>query len=152
MRYSASGEQNLKTSLILQFVHQLLFTNRHRPPPLDSLMQLLYLADGPKTQLAVCYPCCCSATTWWNIRYYSFKCPDGRIVLIGAHPFYYPMIAHWLIGLMVEADYVHTVRSLQGTPTYIPYISVSSSCEWRGFGPCRVSEVNPLRLCPVRGE
>jgi hypothetical protein len=34
MRYSTSGEQNLKTSLILDFVHQLLFINRHRPPPL----------------------------------------------------------------------------------------------------------------------
>ena len=30
MRYSTSGEQNIETSL--DFVHQLLFTNIHRPP------------------------------------------------------------------------------------------------------------------------
>jgi hypothetical protein len=36
MRYSTSDEQNLKTSLILDFV------------------QLFYYADGPKTQPAVC--------------------------------------------------------------------------------------------------
>jgi hypothetical protein len=34
MRYSTSGEQNLKTSLRLDFMHQLLFTNIYRPPPI----------------------------------------------------------------------------------------------------------------------
>ena len=37
MRYSTSGEQNLETSIILDFVHQLLFTNMHRRPPLVLL-------------------------------------------------------------------------------------------------------------------
>ena len=53
----------------------------------------------------------------------------GRILLIRAHPFSYPMIALWLIGLMVEADYPLAVGILQGTSIYVPDISVSSSCE-----------------------
>ena len=64
------------------------------------------------------------------------------MVLIRAHPVYYQMTARWLIGLMVEADYPLAVKFLQGTPTYIPNISVSSSWEWQGFEPCPVSEVN----------
>jgi hypothetical protein len=41
MRYSTSGEQNLETSLILDFVDQLLFTNIHRPPPLVLLEEII---------------------------------------------------------------------------------------------------------------
>ena len=48
--------------------------------------------------------------------------------MIGAHPFCYPMIARWLIGLMVEEDYSLAARS------YVPDISVSSSCEQRDLG------------------
>ena len=67
--------------------------------------------------------------------------------MIVVRQFCYPMIVRWLIALMVEADYQLAVRSLQGTPTSVPDISIAFSGESRGFGPCRVSEVNPL--CPT---
>ena len=48
MRYSTSGKQNLETSLILHFVHQLLFTNRNRPPRLVLMEEAVLSCRWPE--------------------------------------------------------------------------------------------------------
>ena len=52
----------LGTSLILDFVHQLLFTNRHRPPPLVLPETAVLSSRWTKNPPSVCYPCRRSAT------------------------------------------------------------------------------------------
>ena len=43
------------------------------------------------------------------------------ISLIRAHPFCYPMIARWLIGLMIEGVYALAYKFSEGSPTSDPF-------------------------------
>ena len=70
MRYSNSGEQNLEISLILDFVQQLLFINRHRLPPLVLLGPAdLSWTKNPESSTSR------SATTLKKMGYYRFSDP-----------------------------------------------------------------------------
>jgi hypothetical protein len=58
---------------------------------------LFYLSGAVYIPLAE-YPCH-SATIPWNIRYYSFWCPVGKIFVIVPRLVYCPMIARWRVVL-----------------------------------------------------
>ena len=120
MRYSTSGEQYLEISLILDIVHQQLFTNRHTPPPLvlpDVAALSCRCSEKPASSIL-------SMLSFSHVsvkqRYFRFHCPVGRIVLIVDHPVCFPMIALWPIIRMEVMVYLPVSKFLQGPPPPIP--------------------------------
>ena len=101
-----------------------------------------------------------SATISWNIGYYSFWCPVGRIFMIVPHLIYCPVIARWRVVLTVTAAFPLAFSgSSQGIRLFVLCTWVTSSCKKQGCRPCRVFGECPVfpaccgkNLCLIRGE